>query len=340
MELRRRELILKYTVELFVKTAVPVGSNTLLENYHLPFSSATIRAEMNALEEMGYLEKTHISSGRVPSSKGYQYYVDHLRGTRLDDSMKMQIQALVDTKSKSIDDVITKSCEILSQMTNLASVVLGPSSEQETLKSVQLIPLSNRSATAVFITNQGYVEHKTFVLPPETNMKDLEKVVDIFNERLQGTKISEVIPKIQSLKPLLSDYVLETQVLYDAFTEAFVRYAKDRLRLYGKESLLEQPEFINDAEKIRKLITILDDPEKIKQLAAHEGDISVNIGEVEGELSVITSTFKVPGREDGAIALVGPKRMDYTLVMSALEYVTDALEKYFEEQEALNGKDE
>ena len=143
---------------------------------------------------------------------------------------------------------------------------------------------------------------------------------------------------MENLRPLLSDYVIETQVIYDAFTEAFVRYAKDRLSLYGKESLLEQPEFINDAEKIRKLISILDDPEKIKNLAAHEGDFAINIGEGEGELSIISSTFKIPGHKEGQIALVGPKRMDYALVVNALEYVTDALETYFERESEI--KDE
>lgn len=223
-------------------------------------------------------------------------------------------------------------------MTNLASVVLGPSAQDETLKSIQVVPLTNRSATAVFITDQGYVEHKTFLLPEETSFKDLGKVVNTFNERLQGTKICDVIAKMENLRPLLSDYVIETQVIYDAFTEAFVRYAKDRLSLYGKESLLEQPEFINDAEKIRKLISILDDPEKIKNLAAHEGDFAINIGEGEGELSIISSTFKIPGHKEGQIALVGPKRMDYALVVNALEYVTDALETYFERESEI--KDE
>ncbi|MGI6644246.1 MAG: heat-inducible transcriptional repressor HrcA [Bacilli bacterium] len=336
MELRRRELILKYTVELFIKTAVPVGSNTLLENYHLPYSSATIRAEMNALEESGYLEKPHVSSGRVPSSKGYRYYIDHLRGNKVDENMKMQIQSIIDEQTRTVDEVIKATCEILANMTNLASVVLGPSSAKETLKSIEIIPLSSRTATAVFITNQGYVEHKTFLLPSDTSIQQLDKVAQIFNERLQGTRICDVIPKMESLKPLLSDYVIETQVIYDAFSEAFIKYAKDRLSLYGKESLLEQPEFVNDAEKLRKLIAILDDPEQIKQLAAHEGDFAINIAEDDEELSVITLKFNIPGREGGQIALVGPKRMDYGLVINALEYVTDALEKYFEEREELN----
>ena len=336
MELRRRELILKYTVELFIKTAIPVGSQTLIENYKLSFSSATIRAEMNALEHAGYLEKTHISSGRVPSSKGYKYYVDHLRDVKVDQNIKNQIAKLIDAKSRTIEELVKSSVEILSSLTNMTSVVLGPNAHQDRLASIQLIPLGHNSATAIFVTDRGYVESKTFLIPPKTTAVEMSKVVAIFNERLAGTLISEVVGKMDALQPMLKEYVIEQQVIYEAFTEAFVRYAKDRLSLYGKESLLEQPEFVNNPEKLRKLITILDDPEKLKELISEGEEFSVVIGKDDSDLSVISSTLRVPGREQGKIVLVGPKRMDYDAVVSALEYVTDALEQYFDKESRLN----
>ncbi|MGE4341859.1 MAG: heat-inducible transcriptional repressor HrcA [Bacilli bacterium] len=336
MELRRRELILKYTVELFIKTAIPVGSQTLIENYKLSFSSATIRAEMNALEHAGYLEKTHISSGRVPSSKGYKYYVDHLRDVKVDQNIKNQIAKLIDAKSRTIEELVKSSVEILSSLTNMTSVVLGPNAHQDRLASIQLIPLGHNSATAIFVTDRGYVESKTFLIPPNTTAVEMSKVVAIFNERLAGTLICEVVGKMDALQPMLKEYVIEQQVIYEAFTEAFVRYAKDRLSLYGKESLLEQPEFVNNPEKLRKLITILDDPEKLKELISEGEEFSVVIGKDDSDLSVISSTLRVPGREQGKIVLVGPKRMDYDAVVSALEYVTDALEQYFDKESRLN----
>lgn len=336
MELRRRELILKYTVELFIKTAIPVGSQTLIENYKLSFSSATIRAEMNALEHAGYLEKTHISSGRVPSSKGYKYYVDHLRDVKVDQNIKNQIAKLIDAKSRTIEELVKSSVEILSSLTNMTSVVLGPNAHQDRLASIQLIPLGHNSATAIFVTDRGYVASKTFLIPPNTTAVEMSKVVAIFNERLTGTLICEVIGKMDALQPMLKEYVIEQQVIYEAFTEAFVRYAKDRLSLYGKESLLEQPEFVNNPEKLRKLITILDDPEKLKELISEGEEFSVVIGKDDSDLSVISSTLRVPGREQGKIVLVGPKRMDYDAVVSALEYVTDALEQYFDKESRLN----
>lgn len=336
MELRRRELILKYTVELFIKTAIPVGSQTLIENFKLPFSSATIRAEMNALEHSGFLEKTHISSGRVPSSKGYKYYVDHLRNLKVDQNIKHQIAKLIETRSKTVEEVVNSSVELLASMTNMTSMVLGPNAHQDHLASIQLIPLGHNQATAIFVTDRGYVESKTFVIPINTTAEEMGKVVNIFNERLAGTLICEVVAKMDALQPMLKEYVIEQQVIYEAFTEAFIRYAKDRLSLYGKETLLEQPEFVNNPEKIRKLIAILDDPQKLKELINEGEEFSVVIDKNESELSIISSTLRVPGREQGKIVLVGPTRMDYDAVVSALEYVTDALEQYFEKESRLD----
>lgn len=136
----RRETILKLIVEHFIKTAQPVGSQTLLDEYKLDCSSATIRNEMNALEKDGYLEKTHTSSGRVPSSDGYRYYVEHLRDERVDNRFKFALASVLEKRTQSVEEVIEQSCKILSSMTNLASVVLGPKVSEEKLVSVQVIP--------------------------------------------------------------------------------------------------------------------------------------------------------------------------------------------------------
>lgn len=336
MRYRRRELILKYTVELFIKTAQPVGSKSLMENFNLDYSSATIRAEMNALEHAGFLEKPHTSAGRVPSKKGYEFYVANLRERVVSDNIRHQIQAIVDQRTKSVEEVIKQTCEILSQMTNLVSVGLGPNTAGETLKAMHIVPLNADNATAIFVTDRGYVEHKTFTIPANSSITELIKVSGIFNERLIGTRISEVGAKIELLRPLLTEYVVEQEVLANAFTDAFLRYARDRLALYGKESLLEQPEFINDSEKIRKLIAILDDPDKIRELMAGEGEVTINIGEGDEDLSLITTNIQLPGDKTGQIAILGPKRMDYNNVLMALEYVTDELEKYFEVEREIN----
>ncbi|MFA6942819.1 MAG: heat-inducible transcriptional repressor HrcA [Bacilli bacterium] len=333
MDLSRRELILKYIVEFFIKTATPVGSQTLLDEYDLSYSSATIRNEMNMLESEGFLEKTHTSSGRVPSSKGYRYYVDHLRGHSVEESVKMQIQTVLEEKTATVEEVIKSSCEILAHMTNLASVVLGPNASEEKLLSIQIIPINANTATAIFVTDQGYVENKTFVIPEKTNVDEVKKCLVILNDRLTGTPISDVIDKMDSLKPMVSDYVIEHTVIYQAFADAFLRFAQDRLSMYGKSSLLNQPEYKNDADKLKRLISLLDNKKQLSELLASKDQVSVKIGDADDDkdISVVTAKVRIPGHQPGTIAVMGQTRMDYDRIVSTLEYVVKELEDYFED---------
>jgi len=333
--MNRRDRILKLIVEHFIKTAQPVGSQTLINEYGLQYSSATIRAEMNALEVDGLLEKTHTSSGRVPSSKGYRYYIDNLREKSVSDEFKYQMQTILDQKTQSIENVIKESCEILSQMTSLASIVLGPNAKEEKLASVQIIPLSNSSATCVFVTDQGYVENKTFPLSEDVQLGDIEKCVKLLNERLKGTVISDLVPKMEAIRPLLNDYVVDQDVIYQAMLEAFVGFAKDRLNTYGKDNLFEQPEFANDATKLRHLLELFESPEIFREVEdEQEGDISIRIGgDDDDDVSIISAKVKIPGKKEGSIAIVGPRRMDYDQVVSSIEYLIDELEKKYSKME-------
>ena len=330
--MNRRDRILKLIVEHFIKTAQPVGSQTLINEYGMSYSSATIRAEMNALEGDGLLEKTHTSSGRVPSSKGYRYYIEHLREKSVSDEFKYQMQAILDQKTQSIDNVIKESCEILSQMTSLASIVLGPNAKEEKLASVQIIPLSSTSATCVFVTDQGYVENKTFALSEEVQLSDIENCVKLLNERLKGTAISELVAKMEAIRPLLSDYVVDKDIIYQAMLEAFVGFAKDRLNTYGTDNLFDQPEFANDASKIRHLLELFESPEVFREVEDETpGDISIHIGGEgdEEDVSIISAKVKIPGSKEGSVAIVGPKRMDYDQVVSSMEYLLEELERRY-----------
>lgn len=332
--MNRRDKVLKLIVEHFIKTAQPVGSKTLIEEYGLDYSSATIRSEMNALEVDGLLEKTHTSSGRVPSSKGYRYYIENLRDRSIDEEFKYQMQSVLDQKVKSIQDVIKQSCEILSQMTNLASIVLGPGASNEHLVSVQLVPISDTSATCVFVTDQGYVENKTFVIDEKNKLADVENCVKLLNDRLRGTSISELIPKMQAIRPLINDMVINHDVIYKAMLEAFVGFAKDRLSAFGQEELFEQPEFANDANKMKKLMELLNRPDVFREVGSDDENISIHIGgEALGDedVSIVQAKVKMPGKQERSIAVVGPKRMDYDKVVSSLEYLIQELDSYYEE---------
>ena len=159
--LSRSDTVLKCIVEYFIKYAQPLGSKTLIEEYKLPYSSATIRNEMYNLEQLGYIEKPHTSGGRIPSTKGYKYYCEHLRDKNVDEELKYSIQQILNKKSQSIEETIKASCEILSHMTSLVSVFLGPDESIEKLANVQLIQVGDKTLTAIFVTDSG---NKTSVI--------------------------------------------------------------------------------------------------------------------------------------------------------------------------------
>ena len=331
MALSRSDTILKYIVEYFIKTAQPVGSHTLIEVYHLNYSSATIRNEMYALEKLGLIEKTHSSSGRVPSANGYKYYCDKLRDTEVDEQLKQSLQLVLDQRVKSVEEIIKRSCEILSHMTNLVSVVMGPDEEKEKLASVQLVKISDNTITAIFVTDKGYVENKTFILEGDVSTDELVQCMDVLNQRLKGTPVNQLITKMEALKPVLSDYVISHDVVYQALMETFLRFATDRLSLYGREEIFNNPEFKQDAEKLERVFKLLGDSSIFKTVDTKDGGITLNIGDVEGnpEVSMVTAKIKVGEEGEQTLTLLGPTRMDYAKVLSALEYIVDELNKYF-----------
>ena len=335
MGLTRSDTILKCIVEYFIKKAEPLGSQTLIDEYHLPYSSATIRNEMFALEKMGYIEKTHSSSGRVPSAKGYKYYCEHLREKNVDEALKNSLQVVLEQKIRSVEEVIKESCEILSHMTNLVSVVTGSNENIERLANVQLIPIGENTLTAVFVTDKGYVENKTFIVSSAIKANEVVECVKILNERLKGTPVNELVEKVEALKPILSDYVVSHDIVYQALLETFIRFAGDRLSLYGREELFNQPEFKNDADKLQEVFKLLNDKsvfkEVQKEIEDEDDKIHVNIGETNPDVSMVTTKFKIGDGEESTITLLGPTRMDYDKVLSALEYISEELNKYFED---------
>lgn len=334
----RRDEILKLIVEHFIKTAEPVGSKTLQEAFHLNVSSATIRNEMNALEKDGYLEKTHTSSGRIPSEKGYQYYVDNLRSGGVDERAKNALQTILSEKAKSIEEVMKESCQILSQMTNLASCVIGQKADEERLMSIQIIPLAENTATAIFVTDKGHVESKTFLVDNAVKVEDVAKTVKLLNERLSGTPIVSVVPRMEAMRPALTDYLLGQRLVFDAVLSAFASLASRHLEFFGKDELYSQPEFANDAYKLRELLKFLDDPKELKDALAKakeesgHDDLVVQIGgnaNAPGDLALVSAKINIPGEEGSALTVLGPSRMDYDRVVSTLQYFAKELDRYF-----------
>ena len=171
---RRQQVIFRTIVEQFAQVAEPIGSRTLIPLLDVQVSSATIRNEMAALEKMGLLEKTHTSSGRIPSLAGYRYYIENLMETGLDQSVSESLRILFTRRHYSIQELVDVSCSLLAEMTHLTSVVLGPKSIRQKFHSLQLIPISDRTAVCVLVTDQGHVQNRTFTFRESVSLEDLQ----------------------------------------------------------------------------------------------------------------------------------------------------------------------
>ena len=334
---KRQVCIFKAIVDEFTRTAEPVGSKRLMDLLDFTCSSATIRNEMAALEEVGLLEKTHTSSGRIPSSKGYRFYVEHLMEKQLDEGVKDSLQEVFKQRHYSMDEIVKKSCDILSQMTSLTSVVLGPDSKYQTLQHIQLFPLTERSAVAVFITDHGHTENKTFHFKADVSVEDIKTCCNLLNDKLAGTPINEVVDRMKEIEPLMASHVARHEILFEAFVNAFMRFATDHVYCSGQANMLYQPEFA-DIEKLKDLMKMLEDSSLFRQIANHEGNMAIEIGG-ENELiqmddvAVVSSKFKVNKDQEGELMIVGPTRMQYSRVVALMEYMSKVLEDLYRQEE-------
>lgn len=327
MDDRQKEL-LKEIVESYINTVKPVGSKALCKKFKL--SSATIRNEMAVLEKLGYLEKNHVSSGRIPSEKGYKYYVDNLMSPKeLNGEEMLKLQTIFHNQHLQISDAITKCMEIISEITNYTSVVLGKSSSDNMLQQVSIIPLDNSKVVALVCTNKGIVENKKFDLPDNIFMDELTKTCEIINKMLVGTPISEVSKRLEfEIKPIISKTIKQYEAVYEIFYDAFNDFTKNSSNVFfsGKTNILKQPEY-NNVDELKRIINKFEDESLVRKIESKSEGINVYIGEeseFDPNVTIIKSKYNING-EEGTIAIVGPKRMEYDRVIGLLEYINNEL---------------
>ena len=328
--LDRQNKILKIIVEEYIKSAKPVGSKSICDT--LNCSSATVRNEMSYLEEIGYLEKTHTSSGRVPSEKGYRYYVDNLMEPKeLTGEEVLTLQTILGNQSLELSDAITLSMEIISEMTNYTSLVLGSASLDNRLKKVEVVPINEKTVIAIIITDKGHIENKTISVSDRIEVDEIRKMVDLINNLLVGTLIDEISKKLEfEIKPIIGKYIKQQEAIYNMFYNAFneMTSKRDNYHYSGKTNILKAPEF-NDADKIRNIIDKLEDKDVISSIEEDSSGINVYIGDeskIDSDVTVIKTKYIVNGNE-GTIAIIGPKRMNYDKVISILDFIKGEIEK-------------
>ncbi|MGN1390172.1 MAG: heat-inducible transcriptional repressor HrcA [Bulleidia sp.] len=330
----RRIEIFKAIVDEYIRTAEPVGSKTLQQKYKLPYSSATIRNDMQVLEEMGYLEKTHTSSGRIPSTAGYKFYCENLlKDSNIDKKMEVAIRSAFDASNLNVQEAVEQSCQILSEMTNMTTGAVGPDSSSQKLEHIKLFPIDDQNAVAVFITNTGHTETKNFHFDKAVSVKDIETCTDVLNQRLRDVPVSELVERMEELKPELGKVVEQHDVLFTAFVQAFVKFASENVYFSGKDKMLYQPEF-EDISKLKKLMSVLDDTSKWKELNNSEHAVTVTTSKGAeltwvNDVAIVRSTFHVNKDEKGQLMVVGPSRMNYERVVSMLDYVAQMIEEMY-----------
>ena len=329
MPTERQEKILKLIVEKYIKEPIPVGSKVISKEINC--SSATIRNEMGELEKLGLLEKTHTSSGRIPSEAGYRYYVDNLmelKKMNAEDMLKLQI--VFKNQQLALSDVITKSLQVISDMMNYTTVVLGSKSHENLLKQIEVIPIDDENMTVIIVTDKGHVEHKNIRLQ-DVSLDEVKKTVGLINNLISGTPIDDIVSKLEfEIKPIIGNYVRQHEQLYNAFYQVFTDFTNQEVNIMGKTKMLEQPEFSSNIEKIKDVFNKLEDKELLNSIEEDDdNNIKVYIGKenhIDDDMTVIQTKFK-KGNEEGTIAIIGPKRMEYDRVVGLLEYMKENIER-------------
>ena len=324
----RQEKVLKIIVEKYIKNPIPVGSKLVAKI--MKCSSATIRNEMGVLEDNDLLEKTHTSSGRIPSSKGYRYYVDNLmeiKKMKVEDMLKIQ---KVFNKDLALSDVIEKSLEVISEMMNYTTVILGLNLAAMSAIKEEVVPIDDVSMIVIIITDKGHVEHKQIKLY-EVSLEEIKKTVSLINNLISGTPIDEVSTKLEcEIRPIIGNYVKQHEQLYNAFYHVFNDFTSNDVNIVGRNKMLEQPEFSSNIEKIKNVFNKLESKTLLRNIEEDDdNNIKVYIGDetnIDSDVTVIKTKFK-NGYEEGTIAIIGPKRMEYDRVVSLLEYMKENIER-------------
>ncbi len=325
----RQKKLLKEIVEAYIKDARPVGSKILTDK--MKVSSATIRNEMSELEELGYLEKTHISSGRVPSSKGYKYYVENImKPKELSEKDMYKLTTIFSNTNLSLNDAIKECMEIITDLTNYTSIVLGKESDNNTLKQLNIIPIDDHKVVALVVVSNGHVENKQVILPENVNVDEVVKASEIINKQLIGTPISEVSSKMEfEVKPRIAQIIKEYESVYSMFRNVFSDFAEKNSNYFynGISNMLKQPEFEKD--KIQNIIEKLEDYEMVKKIESNDDGVSIYIGEdneFDKDVTVVKTSYKADG-EEGTLAIIGPQRMEYDKVVTLLNFIKSQIER-------------
>jgi len=329
----RKRKILRAIVQDYIATAEPIGSRTIARKFDLGVSPATIRNEMADLEDMGLIEQLHTSSGRVPSDAGYRYFVDCLLDPQtISDEQRELIERDSTKRIHEIQEVISHTSRLLSELTNLTSIVLGPQKGKSTFGKMHFLPYQPGQVIMVIVKENGTVENHIIDIGENLTAEELQQVAGVFNQKMRGYSLGqvkrsllhEIYNELSRQRHLIDNALDMLREILDDNEE------EDRIYLGGTLNMLNQPEF-KDLGKVKTLFKVFEENESLKKLLhPYQEGLNVTIGgenilkEFKG-CSVISAAYKVNGLTIGAVGVLGPTRMDYGKAIAIVDFMTRSL---------------
>ena len=330
MLIDRQVLILQSIVENFITTNQPVGSKQIAQN--IDFSSATIRNDMSKLEKEGLIKKTHISSGRVPSEKGYRYYVDYIKKNyELSNSENEKLKQLSGGDIVSENNYLEKNAIVLSDLTDCTAVILAPTKTDRRINKIEVILLSSRSILVILVTNIGEVFQQNYKLDADFTAEDIGEINKLLQSYFYDVDMATAHVMIHGeLEKYLKNKVNNYDMIVVALNRLLQNKIKKTVALGGKYNLLKQPD-IDNVEKLKEVVSLLEDDKIVELLDNNEVTdkpsikigTELKLGNID-DLSLVSSSYNT-SKGQGVIAVFGPKRMDYSKIMTLIACVRDNL---------------
>ena len=330
MLIDRQVLILQSIVENFITTNQPVGSKQIAQN--IDFSSATIRNDMSKLEKEGLIKKTHISSGRVPSEKGYRYYVDYIKKDyELSNSENEKLKQLSGGDIVSENNYLEKNAIVLSDLTDCTAVILAPTKTDRRINKIEVILLSSRSILVILVTNIGEVFQQNYKLDADFTAEDIGEINKLLQSYFYDVDMATAHVMIHGeLEKYLKNKVNNYDMIVVALNRLLQNKIKKTVALGGKYNLLKQPD-IDNVEKLKEVVSLLEDDKIVELLDNNEVTdkpsikigTELKLGNID-DLSLVSSSYNT-SKGQGVIAVFGPKRMDYSKIMTLIACVRDNL---------------
>ncbi|MCA6072202.1 MAG: heat-inducible transcriptional repressor HrcA [Endomicrobium sp.] len=334
----RKVKILSAVIHHYIKTGKPVGSNVLIEECDISLSPATVRNLMAELEEEGYLTHPHTSAGRIPTDKGYRYYVDNLvklQGFAVEEEERIRKE--YEQKHNEIEGLLSETSRILSGLSQYTGFVMTPKTQYDEIRNIELMQIAKEELLIVLLTESGMIKHKR--IEAFLTQGQLSRLKNFLNEKLRGVSVAQankrIVSEIRDFKQNEDEILKTAKKISDVFYNM-----RDDIYIDGTSNVVAIPDF-NDFEPLKSLIRFNEDKEKFIEIINKDFDdngVNVKIGSENTlaelkDLSMVTTVYKNGERVVGVLGIIGPKRMEYQKMMLLVSRVSEILNKFFKDKE-------